>query len=90
MAALALRLFKTVLFVTLFWLSVRYVHVYPVPMTEEQLRILFAISEALDVRDAELLYILAMLILEMLTTIIAYIFIIKLWRRFKARQRTNR
>lgn len=84
MATLARRLFKTVLFLGLFLLSVRYVHTYPVPMTEEQLGILLAICDALDIRDPENLYIPAMLVLELLTTITVYILIIKSWRLFKA------
>ena len=87
MATLARRLLKTVLFFGLFFLSVGYVHTYPVPMTEEQLEILLSICDALKIRDPDDLYIPAMLALEILTTIVAYLLIIKLWRLFKARHK---
>jgi hypothetical protein len=87
MATLARRLFKTVLFFGLFLLSVRYVHTYPFPMPQEQLRILLAICDAMDIRDPDDLYIPAMLVLELLTTIAAYILIIKSWRFFKMKNK---
>ncbi|UUE10467.1 hypothetical protein NMX13_02345 [Dickeya zeae] len=77
------RMIKTLLFIVLFFLSVRYVHTYPLPMTKDQVALLFTLSDAFGVRDPEDLYISAMLVLEIITTIIAYSLIIKLWRYYR-------
>ncbi len=82
MATLARRIFKTLLFTTLFFLSVRYVHTYPFPMPKEQVTLLFKLSAALGIRDPDDLYISSMLIIELITTIAAYILIMKMWRRY--------
>ncbi len=74
---------KIILFLALFLLSVRYVHTYPLPMTKDQVALLFTLSDAFGVRDPEDLYISAMLVLEIITTIIAYSLIIKLWRYYR-------
>lgn len=84
MATLARRLMKTVLFVGLFLLSVRYVHTYPVPMPESQLAVLLSICDRVEIRDPDDLYIPVMLILELLTTVAAYVLILKSWRFFKS------
>jgi hypothetical protein len=89
MATLARRVLKTVLFVGLFLLSVRYVHTYPVPMAESQLAVLLSISNRVGIRDPDDLYIPVMLILELLTTVAAYVLILKLWRFFKLGHKTD-
>jgi hypothetical protein len=89
MATLVRRLLKTVLFVGLFMLSVRYVHTHPVPMAENQLMVLLSIANRVGIRDPDDLYILVMLILELLVTVVAYVMFLKLWRLLKARHRTN-
>jgi hypothetical protein len=89
MATLARRLSKTLLFVGLFLLSVRYVHTYPVPMPESQLAVLLSISHSMGIRDPDDLYIPVMLILELLTTIAAYVLIFKFWRFFNTRHKRD-
>ena len=89
MEKLVRRFLKIALFTGIFVLSIRYVHTYPVPMPADQLRVLPAICDALDVRDPDDVYIPAMLFLELLATIAAYVAIIRLLGRFNART-TNR
>ncbi|WP_027713234.1 hypothetical protein [Dickeya chrysanthemi] len=80
---------KTFLFLILFLLSVRYVHIYPQPMTKDQVALLFTLSDAFGIRDPEDRYISAMLVLEIITTIIAYSLIIKLWRYYRTSRSTR-
>lgn len=77
---IARKLMKAVLFIGLFLLSIRYIHMYPVPMTETQLVVWYSISDRLGIRDPEDLYISVMLILELLATVAAYVLILKSWR----------
>lgn len=84
MATLARRLFKTILFIGLFLLSVRYVHTYPLPMPENQLSAWLSAANQIGIRDPDDLYIPVMLFIEFIVTLFAYTAIIKLWRRYKA------
>ncbi|TYL42939.1 hypothetical protein FDP13_09455 [Dickeya sp. ws52] len=81
------RMIKTLLFIVLFFLSVRYVHTYPIPMPKEQVTLLFKLSAALGIRDPEDLYISSMLIIELITTIAAYILIMKAWQRYNNKKK---
>ncbi|QWT39259.1 hypothetical protein [Dickeya dadantii] len=83
MTTLIRKTLKTILFIVLFLFSVRYVHTYPVPMTKDQVALLFRLSDAVGVRDPEDLYISAMLAIELITTILTYSLIIKLWRYYR-------
>ncbi|MCI4237519.1 hypothetical protein F6X50_17735 [Dickeya dianthicola] len=89
MVTLARRACKTLLFITLFFLSVRYVHTYPIPMPKEQVALLFKLSATLGIRDPEDLYISSMLIIELITTIVVYILIIKAWRRYNNKTKAD-
>lgn len=89
MENLVRRSVKTILFVALFLLSVRYVHTYPEQMPENQQRILFTITDKLGFRDPDDFYILAMTVLDLITTIIAYRLIVKLWRHIRTTRRTR-
>ena len=53
MATLARRMLRLLLFFGLFFLAVRFVHTYPIPMTQDQQQHLIVISEEMGVRDAE-------------------------------------
>ncbi|MBN3803644.1 hypothetical protein GXB81_11345 [Paraburkholderia sp. Ac-20336] len=86
MVPLVRRFFKVVLFIGLFLLSVRYVHTYPLPMTESQLDFWFSVSERFGIRDPEDLYVPVMVIIELIVTIFAYIIIIRLWRHYWAKR----
>lgn len=81
MAKLARRILRLMLFAGLLCLSVRYVHTYPIPMTQDQQQDLIVISERLGVRDAEALYIFTMCFIDLVATLLAYGMIVKLLRR---------
>ncbi|QIZ52597.1 hypothetical protein DWG24_18535 [Dickeya zeae] len=83
------RMIKTLLFIVLFFLSVRYVHTYPIPMPKEQVTLLFKLSATLGIRDPEDLYISSMLVIELITTIVVYILIMKIWRRYNKKNKTD-
>jgi hypothetical protein len=83
MATLVRRVFKALLFCGLFFLSVRYVHTYPMPMTQDQQQQLIVISDKLGVHDAEALYIFTMSFIDLIVTILAYMVIMRLWHFFK-------
>ena len=89
MEKLAHRSFKFALFLSIFVLSIRYVHTYPIPMPADQFRILLAICDRLNVRDPDDVYIPAMLFLELLTTIAAYVAVMRLLCHFKTRTRAD-
>ncbi|WES90704.1 hypothetical protein OHJ28_02485 [Dickeya fangzhongdai] len=89
MTAFTRRALKTILFIALVFLSIRYVHTYPVPMTKDQVTLLFRLSDALSIRDPEDLYISAMMVIELITAILAYLLIIKLWRYYHTSRSTR-
>lgn len=83
MAALAHRALRLVLFIGLFILSVRYIHTYPIPMTQDQQQDLIVISGKLGVRDAEALYIFTMCFVDLIASILAYRMIMSVSRRVR-------
>ncbi|CAN7356525.1 hypothetical protein LJR230_001953 [Trinickia sp. LjRoot230] len=89
METLVRRVFKTLLFCGLFFLAGRYVHTYPIPMTMEQQHQLIVISEAFGVRDYEMFYIGSMASIDLVVAIAAYALLIKLWRFFKVKHKTD-
>jgi hypothetical protein len=89
MATLVRRISKTLLFCGLFFLSGRYVHTYPIPMTPDQQQQLIVISEKFGVDDYELFYIGAMALVDLVATTVAYVLIMKLWRFFKVRHQSD-
>lgn len=89
MATLVRRISKTLLFCGLFFLSGRYVHTYPLPMTPDQQQQLIAISEKFGVDDYELFYMGAMALVDLAAAILAYMLIMKLWRFFEVRHQSD-
>ncbi|WP_321927615.1 hypothetical protein [Paraburkholderia guartelaensis] len=87
MATLARRLAKVTLFVSLFLLSVRYVHTYPLRMPESQLSVWLSVSNRMGIRDPDDLYIPVMLIAELAVTLFLYATIVKIWRYFWTKHR---
>lgn len=83
MEKLARKAIKIFLFFSLFLLSGRYVHTYPLPMTLEQQHYLSMISDWFGVSDYELFYIGAMVTIDLIVTAIAYSLLIRLWRRYR-------
>ncbi len=86
MAKLVCRFLKLTLFIGLFAISVRYVHTYPVPMPEDQLKVLLVICDRLDVRDPDDIYIPTMLLLELLATIACYAVLMRVLSRINRRR----
>ncbi|MCG8155785.1 hypothetical protein JMY81_07170 [Brenneria goodwinii] len=83
MAILALKMLKVVLFVILFLLAVIFVHTYPYPMPESQLKYWFAVSEFLGIANPEDIYFPTMWVIDFIVAVIAYSLIMKLWRKVK-------
>jgi hypothetical protein len=83
MATLARRTIKVLLFCALFLLAGRYVHTYPLPMTQQQQHYLILISEKVGVSDYELFYIVAMVVIDLIVALMGYIVIVRLWRRYR-------
>jgi hypothetical protein len=77
------------LFAGLFFLAVRFVHTYPIPMTVSQLDSWFALSEKFGIRDPEDLWLFVMLVVDLIVAIIAYVVIMKLWNIYEERHRKN-
>jgi heme/copper-type cytochrome/quinol oxidase subunit 2 len=75
------------LLIGLFFLSVRYVHTYPWPMPESQLVFWLSAAGRLGIHDPDDIYIPAMMIIELIVTVVAYVAIIKLWRYCRAKRR---
>ncbi|CAM2170077.1 Type IV secretion system protein VirD4 [Paraburkholderia sacchari] len=89
MEKFARRALKVVLFCGVFYLTGRYVHTYPLPMTLQQQHYLIVISEAFGVADYELFYIFTMMVIDIIVAIVAYVAIIKLWRYCWAKRRST-
>ncbi|MGF6264844.1 hypothetical protein [Paraburkholderia youngii] len=85
MAILARRVFKVALFIGLFYLSLLYVRPYPYEWTESESRAWFAASSRLGVRDPEDLYYLVWVTIELIAAALAYMAIMKLWRRYRTK-----
>ncbi|TDY44477.1 hypothetical protein BX592_116125 [Paraburkholderia rhizosphaerae] len=75
---------KFSLFIGLFLLSFRLIHVYPFPMTDEQLRWWFAISEKFDIQDPENLEISLTFIANIIFGFFLYLALLKLWALLRA------
>jgi len=86
MATLVCKTAKVLLFCGLYFLAIRYVHTYPIPMTLQQQQELIVISDAFGVADTELFYILAMMLIDLLVTIMVYTILIRLWRRYRMKE----
>ncbi|RZF30679.1 hypothetical protein EVC45_06875 [Paraburkholderia sp. UYCP14C] len=84
MATLARRVFKVALFIGLFLLSVRYI-----PLSNEwsasEARAWFAASDLLSVRDPDDLYFVVWVTIELIVAVLAYVAIMKLWRRYRTK-----
>ncbi|WP_035489911.1 hypothetical protein [Paraburkholderia atlantica] len=90
MAILARRVFKVVLFLCLFVLSVRYVRPYPYPMTESHLAVWWRASDWLGIRDPGDLIFVVWVTIELIVAVLAYVEIMKLWQWCRRRQATWR
>ncbi|WP_414449017.1 hypothetical protein AB4851_07040 [Burkholderia sp. 22PA0099] len=78
------RALKALLFIVLFLLSFRFVRPYDDEWTQSEMRAWMHASEVLGIRDPEDLYIGLWITVELIVAAIAYVAIIRLWRRFSA------
>ncbi|SMG06266.1 hypothetical protein [Paraburkholderia susongensis] len=86
MATLARKAAKVLLFCGLYRLAIRYIHTYPIPMTLQQQQDLIVIAQEFGVADTELFYILAMMVIDLIVTIVAYSILMRIWRRYRAKK----
>jgi len=84
MATLARRVLKVALFIGLFLISIRYI-----PLSNEwstsETRAWFAASDLLGVHNPDDLYFVVWLTIELITAVLAYLTIMKLWRRYRTK-----
>ncbi|RZF31784.1 hypothetical protein EVC45_01615 [Paraburkholderia sp. UYCP14C] len=76
---------KLLLFCGLFFLAIRYVHTYPLPMTPRQQHYLIVISEKFEMADYEMFYIVSMIAIDVVVTIVAYSIVVRLWRHYRTK-----
>ncbi len=74
---------RAMLFVSLFALSARFIHIYPLPMLPEHQHQLFLLSQKLSVRDPENLYLFAEMAVNLIAAAIEYTLLTRLWREVK-------
>lgn len=74
------RLFKIVLFIGLLALSLRYVRPFHYEWTPAEARAWWRASEWLGVRDPDDLYFVVWVTIEVITAVLAYVAITRLWR----------
>ncbi|MGN6087134.1 hypothetical protein [Trinickia sp.] len=77
--SLLIGLSKALLFVVLFVFSMRFVHTYPLPMPPDQQQKLFLISQELEIRDPDDLYLSAVAIVNLIVASMEYVLIAKIW-----------
>lgn len=86
---LLIVIFRVVLFIGLFLISIRFIHTYPQPMPFDQLQKLYAISEKLSIRDPGDLYVSALLIVNICAAAVEYKLLILLWGKYRRRRGTR-
>lgn len=79
--------FKAILFVSLFSLSIRFIHTYPLPMPPEHQHQLFVLSQKFGIRDPGDLYLSAAVIVNLIAAAIEYTLLMRLWRKAKIKWR---
>ena len=82
MATLARRLLKILLFIGLFLISVRYIPLSN-QWTPAEARAWWRASEWLGVRDPDDLYFMVWVTIELITTVLAYVAIMRMWRHHR-------
>lgn len=94
MAALAhgaLKLsFKALLFFCLFWISVRYIHTYPIPLPPDHQQILLVLSRKLGIVDPGDLYVSAVITVNLLAALMEYKSLMWFWVKVQKKWGTGR
>ncbi|GAB3627001.1 hypothetical protein PTE30175_05013 [Pandoraea terrae] len=78
MATLVRRAYKILLFLFIWLYSIKHVHIYPVP--DYQLTFWYGLSGKLGIQDANDLIVPTMMICQLVTAVVVYILLIRLWR----------
>jgi hypothetical protein len=74
---------KVVLFLGLFLLSFIFVRPIHYEWSQAEMRAWLYTSQALGIRDPEDLYIAVWVTIELIVAVLAYVAIMKLWRRYR-------
>ncbi|MBC8747249.1 hypothetical protein OKW43_001414 [Paraburkholderia sp. WC7.3g] len=82
MATLVRRLCKVALFIGLFLISVRYIPLSN-KWTASEARAWWRASDWLGIEDPSDLYFVAWLTIELIVAVLAYVAIMRLWRRYR-------
>ncbi|WP_081051604.1 hypothetical protein [Burkholderia diffusa] len=90
MTTLVRRIFKVALFVGLFYLSVPFVHTYPVPMPESQALAWLRVANRLGIRDPDDLYIPLVLLTNIIVATFAYMAIMRLGRYYRGKKQVKK
>ncbi|MGF6852389.1 hypothetical protein [Paraburkholderia sp. CI3] len=85
MATLVRRLFKVVLFIGLFLISVRYIPLSN-KWTASEARAWWRASDWLGIEDPSDLYFVVWLTIELIVAVLAYVVIIRLWRHCRGKR----
>jgi hypothetical protein len=85
--SLLIIIFRVMLFVGLFVLSMRFIHTYPLPMPPDQQHQLFVLSRKLGIRDPDDLYLSVVAIVNLIAAAIEYTLLMRLWRMVKMKWR---
>lgn len=81
---------KVLFFFGLFWLSVPYIHTYPIPLPPEHQHILFMLSRRLGINDPRDFYVSAVIVVNLLAAVIEYKLLMWLWGKIKRKWNTRR
>ncbi|TYL42938.1 hypothetical protein [Dickeya sp. ws52] len=84
MATLARRVFKTLLFFVLYYLSLQYIHPYPIIFTRSMTDQLVTVANYLGFSDPEWFYLLAVLMINMMITVVLYGLSIRAWKYYQS------
>ena len=88
MAILVRKVVKGLLFVSLFLLSIRYVHTYPLPMPNDQVEWWFVFSDKFGIDDVEGFCLSVTTLTDLIVSIFVYLGVLKLWKNLQTRRRT--
>lgn len=81
------RVFKTLLFFTLYYLSLRYIHPYPITFTRNMTDRLVTVANGLVFHDPEWFYLLAVLLINMVITVVLYGLGMRAWKYHQSMKR---
>ncbi|RNM05905.1 hypothetical protein EF878_11770 [Dickeya undicola] len=73
------RIVRILLFFTLYYLSLRYIHPYPITFTRNMTDRLVTVANSLGFRDPEWFYLLAVLLINIIITVVLYELFMRAW-----------